>query len=166
MIMSRRNMLAGTAAGGIATATVARAANLGNPDTPAQGPAAIKGDPHSGSDPGPRNPALAQEFPSSVMPPSTDHGNVENFWFPFAQANRRVQDGGWSREVTVRELPIATTLADQAGRSFVEDVTAGDLWNFPSGIPHSIQGLEPDGTEFLLVFEDGAFTEFSTFLPT
>jgi oxalate decarboxylase len=112
-----------------------------------------------------------------------------------------VQDGGWAREVTVRELPIATTLAgvdmrltaggirelhwhkpaewafvlygnaritgfDQAGRSFVNDVTAGDLWNFPSGIPHSIQGLGPDGTEFLLVFDDGAFSEFSTFLPT
>src|SRR5579863_3292872 len=41
-----------------------------------------------------------------------------------------------------------------------------DLWNFPSGIPHSIQGLEPDGTEFLLVFDDGAFSEFDTFLVT
>ncbi len=55
---------------------------------------------------------------------------------------------------------------DQAGRSFVADVTAGDLWNFPSGIPHSIQGLEPDGTEFLLVFDDGSFSEFATFLPS
>jgi len=31
---------------------------------------------------------------------------------------------------------------------FVDDVGVGDLWYFPSGIPHSIQGLEPDGVEF------------------
>jgi oxalate decarboxylase/phosphoglucose isomerase-like protein (cupin superfamily)/CRP-like cAMP-binding protein len=37
---------------------------------------------------------------------------------------------------------------------------------FPSGIPRSIQGLAPDGCEFLLVFDDGAFSEFSTFLPS
>jgi oxalate decarboxylase len=36
------------------------------------------------------------------------------------------------------------------------------LWTFPSGIPHSIQGLEPDGCEFLLAFDDGTFSEFDT----
>jgi oxalate decarboxylase len=36
----------------------------------------------------------------------------------------------------------------------------------PSGIPHSIQGLGPDGCEFLLVFDNGAFDEDSTFLLT
>jgi len=35
---------------------------------------------------------------------------------------------------------------------------------FPSGIPHSIQGLEPDGTEFMLVFDDGNFSESETVL--
>src|SRR5215468_388471 len=33
-----------------------------------------------------------------------------------------------------------------------------------SGIPHSIQGLGPDGCEFLLVFDDGEFDEDNTFL--
>jgi oxalate decarboxylase len=42
-------------------------------------------------------------------------------------------------------------------------VTAGDLWYFPSGIPHSIQGLPPDGCEFLLAFPSGKFSENSTF---
>ena len=118
------------------------------------------------------------------MPLSTDSGDMPNFWFPFAAANKRLQDGGWARQVTVNELPIAKSLAavdmyltagavrelhwhlpaewafvlygnaritgfDQDGRSFVADVNLGDLWNFPSGIPHSIQGLDPDGTEFL-----------------
>ena len=58
------------------------------------------------------------------------------------------------------------TAIDQAGHAFVDDVDAGDLWFFPPGIPHSIQGLEPDGTEFLLVFNDGNFSEDSTFLLT
>ena len=58
------------------------------------------------------------------------------------------------------------TAVDQEGRAFVDDVETGDLWFFPPGIPHSIQGLEPEGTEFLLVFDDGNFSEDSTFLLT
>jgi oxalate decarboxylase len=201
MIISRRNMMAAAAAGGILSASAARAVQLGNPDNPPQGPDAIKGNPHSASDPGPKNPILGGQFPDSEMPPSTDHGDIPNFWFPFAAANKRTQDGGWAREVTVKELPIAKSLAgvdmrltaggvrelhwhlpaewafvlygnaritgfDQDARSFVADVSAGDLWNFPSGIPHSIQGLDPDGTEFLLVFDDGKFSEYDTFLPS
>jgi oxalate decarboxylase len=55
------------------------------------------------------------------------------------------------------------TAVDSRGRSFVQDIGPGDLWYFPSGIPHSIQGLAPDGCEFLLVFDDGGFSEFDTF---
>ena len=50
------------------------------------------------------------------------------------------------------------------GKSFVADVKKNDLWYFPSGIPHSIQGLDPDGTEFMLVFNDGNFSEAETVL--
>jgi hypothetical protein len=39
------------------------------------------------------------------------------------------------------------------------------MWNFPAGIPHSIQGFE-EGCEFLLIFDDGNFSEDSTFLIT
>jgi oxalate decarboxylase len=52
---------------------------------------------------------------------------------------------------------------DAQGRNFVDEVGVGDLWYFPSGIPHSIQGPEPDGVEFLLVFDDGDFDENNTF---
>src|SRR6185295_14779441 len=48
--------------------------------------------------------------------------------------------------------------------SFVADVKQNDLWYFPGGIPHSIQGLEPDGAEFMLVFDDGDFSESETVL--
>jgi len=52
---------------------------------------------------------------------------------------------------------------DSEGRTFIDDVGAGDVWFFPSGIPHSIQGLE-GGVEFMLVFDDGEFSEDNTFL--
>jgi oxalate decarboxylase len=112
-----------------------------------------------------------------------------------------MQEGGWSREVTVRELAVSKSIAgvdmrltaggirelhwhtaaewalmlygnaritglDAEGKSFVSDVTEGDLWYFPTGIPHSIQGLNPDGCEFLLVFDDGNFSEYETVLLT
>jgi oxalate decarboxylase len=56
------------------------------------------------------------------------------------------------------------TAIDAEGKSFVNDVKAGDLWLFPSGNPHSIQGLGPDGCKFVLVFNQGDFDEFDTFL--
>jgi oxalate decarboxylase len=55
------------------------------------------------------------------------------------------------------------TCVDPQGRNFVDDVQQGDLWYFPSGYPHSIQALQ-EGCEFLLVFDDGAFSEDNTFL--
>lgn len=135
--------------------------------------------------------------------PGSDAGSVPNLRFSFAGSYRRVEEGGWSREVTARELPIARTLAGvnmhlgpggvrelhwhkQAewaymlageaqitavrpdGEPFAADVRVspegiGDLWYFPAGIPHSIQGLA-SGCEFLLVFDDGEFSEDATFL--
>jgi oxalate decarboxylase len=56
------------------------------------------------------------------------------------------------------------TCIDADGKSFVTDVKENDLWFFPPGIPHSIQGLAPDGCEFLLVFDDGNFSEYETVL--
>ncbi|KAG8781167.1 hypothetical protein FRC12_022168 [Ceratobasidium sp. 428] len=57
---------------------------------------------------------------------------------------------------------------DQEGRNYIADVYPGDLWYFPPGIPHGIQGLKDtaDGCEFLLVFDDGKFSEDSTFQVT
>ena len=147
---------------------------------------------------GPRNLSLEMQNPDLLASPSTDSGTIPNLKFSFATARNRLTNGGWAREVTVRELPIATTLAgvnmrlkpggirelhwhkeaewafmlagrarvtvlDAQGRNFIDDVGVGDLWNFPAGFPHSIQGLE-EGCEFLLVFDDGKFSENETFL--
>ena len=126
---------------------------------------------------GPRNIPLELENPDQIASPYTDSGTVPNLKFSFAAARNRILPGGWAREVTARELPIATTLAgvdmrlkpgayrelhwhkeaewafmlkgraritaiDSEGRAFQDDVGEGDLWTFPSGVPHSVQGLE------------------------
>ena len=150
---------------------------------------------------GPKNASLEAQNPDSVRSPETDSGTVSPFKYSFALARTRIGSGGWTRQVTARELPISKGIAgvemrlnaggvrelhwhveaewaimlygraritavDQEGRSFVSDVGVGDLWLFPKGIPHSIQGLGPDGCRFLLVFDDGNFNEFETFLIT
>jgi oxalate decarboxylase len=155
----------------------------------------------SRSDPGPANSVLDAANPDSFNPVSTDAGGVQTFKYPFAFAHKRLQEGGWSREVTVRELAVSKSLAgvdmrltaggvrelhwhtaaewaimlygtaritciDIEGKSFVADVKENELWFFPPGIPHSIQGLAPDGCEFMLVFDDGNFSEYETVLLT
>ena len=58
------------------------------------------------------------------------------------------------------------TVLDENGRPAVADVKAGDLRYFPAGLPHSLQGLGPDGAEFVLAFGNGQAFEFSTLLVT
>jgi oxalate decarboxylase len=151
------------------------------------------------SDPGPENVPLMQENPSANMPPFTDHGNPPPIWYSFDITAKRIQGGGWTHQVTERELPQSKDLAgvnmrltagsfrelhwhladewaimlagkarvsilQPDGKMFIDDIGVGDLWYFPAGYPHSIQGLEGEGCEFLLVFDQGDFSEDDTFL--
>jgi oxalate decarboxylase len=160
-------------------------------------PQPIRKDGAGATDFGPRDIMRDLENPDMLVPPATDSGTVPNLKFSFSDTHMELSHGGWSRQVTVRQLPIATTLAgvnmrltpggvrelhwhqqaewafmilgraritavDQDGRNFIADVGIGDLWYFPPGIPHSIQGLE-EGCEFLLVFDDGSFSDLNTF---
>ena len=131
---------------------------------------------------GPTDPLRDSEAPDAFAAPGTDHGTVDNLRFSFSDAHNSLYPGGWSREVTMRELPISKSMAgvnmrleagavrelhwhkqsewsyvlygnaritsvDQDGRNFEEDVKEGDLWYFPGGVPHSIQGIGQDGCE-------------------
>jgi oxalate decarboxylase len=58
------------------------------------------------------------------------------------------------------------TVLDPAGQAYVADVKEGDLWYFPSGYPHSLQGTGTDGCEFIIAFDDGKASEFNTLLMT
>ncbi len=154
---------------------------------------------NSASDPGEENKPLLAENPNSNEPPFTDHGDPGTIWYSFDLAKKRLQGGGWTHQVTDRELPNSkeiagvnmrltvgsfrelhwhtsdewaymitgdarVTLLQTDGKMFIDDVKAGDLWYFPAGLPHSIQGTGNDGCEFLLVFNDGHFSEDDTFL--
>src|ERR1700692_2365393 len=154
---------------------------------------------HSSSNPAQENKPLLTENPNSNTPPPTDHGDVVPLWYSFDLVKKRVEEGGWTHEVTETVLPSSkdisgvnmrltagsyremhwhtadewayvlygnarVTVMNPDGTMFIGDVSEGDLWLFPAGYPHSIQGLDPDGTEFLLVFNQGDFSEDGTML--
>ncbi|TCD65244.1 hypothetical protein EIP91_002952 [Steccherinum ochraceum] len=60
---------------------------------------------------GPHNVPLELENPSLLAPPTTDHGTVQNAKWPFALSHNRLQTGGWARQQTVADMPIAKELA-------------------------------------------------------
>ena len=154
---------------------------------------------HSVSNPGPENKPLLDENPNSNLPPPTDSGNLDPVWHSFDLTHKRVQEGGWTNEVTQKVLPSSkdiagvrmrltagsfrelhwhtsdewafmlygnarVTVLNPDGTILIGDVGKGDLWYFPAGFPHSIQGLGPDGSEFMLIFNQGTFSEDNTFL--
>ncbi len=107
--MTRRGLL-GAGAGGLAAASVlstARAAGFGNPDEPPQG-AINATNPASLTDPGPQNPAIADQFPAANSPPATDTNDLPQFWASFNNASKRIQNGGWARQVTQADFAIST----------------------------------------------------------
>src|ERR1700722_15810181 len=190
---TRRSLLGAgsSAAAALLTATVAGAQQRTTARTGARD--------RSATDPGPENRPLLAENPSSNAPPPTDQGDVGPIWYSFDLTHKRIQEGGWTHQVTQRELPSSADIAgvnmrltagsfrelhwhtadewaimlygnarvtvlNPDGTIFIDDVAKGDLWFFPAGFPHSIQGLGPDGCEFLLVFNQGMFSEDNTFL--
>src|SRR5260370_6536052 len=109
-MLSRCDVLAVTAAGAVMSASTARAASFGNPDEPPQG-AINAQNPASITDPGPQNQVIANQFPSAVSPPATDVGSLQMNWASFNNAPRRIQNGGWAREVTQATFPISDTIS-------------------------------------------------------
>ncbi|KDN38503.1 hypothetical protein RSAG8_09488, partial [Rhizoctonia solani AG-8 WAC10335] len=119
---------------------------------------------------GPQNVELDRQNPDFLVSPSTDSGSVSNVKWPFSLSHNRVQDGGWARQQNAHSMPIATTMAgvnmrlkagairelhwhvtaegscrvvvvNADGQNYNADVYPGDLWYFPPGIPHVLQGL-------------------------
>jgi oxalate decarboxylase len=105
----------------------------------------------------------ARETTTRELPVSTEIAGV----------NMRLTPGGirelhWHKEAEWAYVIAGScriSILDEEGRLFIDDVSVGDLWYFPAGLPHSIQALA-DGVEFLLVFDSGDFSENETFLIT
>jgi oxalate decarboxylase len=199
-MLSRRKVLTTAAASVALSTTAAGAAIFGNPDQPAEGSVNVT-NPKALIDPGPQDPGLAGNEPAFLDPPSTDVNGMPQYWASFNLAPKRIQNGGWARQITQDDFKISTTIAgvnmrlgpggvrelhwhqqaewavmtfgncrvtilDTMGRPQVADVKQGDLWYFPAGYPHSLQGLEPDGCEFVIAFDNGDSSEFNTLLVT
>src|SRR5437899_9817196 len=97
---------------GVGSAALAAASMLSTKDAAGQGQESAqkpKTD-RSRSDPGPTNAALDAANPDSNNPLATDAGGVQTFKYPFSFAHKRLHQGGWSREVTVRELAVSQAL--------------------------------------------------------
>ena len=58
------------------------------------------------------------------------------------------------------------TVIAPSGDAEISDFGPGDVWYFPKGHGHSIQGIGAQECHFLLVFDDGRFSEFGTFSIT
>src|SRR5258706_856337 len=109
---------------------------------------------HSSSNPGPENKPLLDENPSSNLPPPTDHGHIEPIWYSFDLTTKRVEEGGWTNQVTERVLPNSKDLAGVRMR-----LTAGSFrelhWHTADEWAIMLYGnarvtcLNPDGTMFI-----------------
>ena len=146
---SRRGFL------GVGSAALVAAGMMSAADAEAQDqkPYPAKND-RSASAPGPGNPPLDEQNPDSFLPPPTDAGGVQTFKYPFAISHKRMQEGGWSREVTVRELAVSKSMAGVDMR-----LTAGGIrelhwhtaaeWAFMLYGNARITGLDAEGKSFV-----------------
>ncbi len=167
--VSRRDMLGAAAAGGVvATATGTETFGQGQPPfgpTPA--------------------PLAGSELPSfrfqlgAVAPKRWDGGWAKEATvaeFPVSQALAGVlmslAPGGlrelhWHANAAewayVIKGQCRVTTINPQGQSQIVDFNAGDVWYFPRGFGHSIQGIGSEDCLFVLVFDNGYFSEFGTF---
>ncbi len=172
--LSRRNVIGGAAAGSVvvaaASASTARAAG----EQPRFGPAPpplsgrelpsfrfpLGAQPAKTYDGGWAKEATVAEFPVSeklagVLMQLSPGGLRELHWHANAAE--------WAYVLKGR---CRVTTIDPQAHSEVVDFAAGDVWYFPRGHGHSIQGLGPDDCQFILVFDNGYFSEFGTFSIT
>ncbi|CZT41256.1 related to oxalate decarboxylase [Rhynchosporium secalis] len=103
----------------------------------------------------------ARQQNSQQLPAATDFAGVDMRLAPHAYRELHWHTANeWS---LIMKGSVRLSAVNEKGETFTDDVGAGDVWFFPAGVPHSIQALD-EGVEFLLVFDDGAFSEDATFL--
>jgi hypothetical protein len=83
-------------------------------------PQPIRNDGAGATDFGPRDIMRDLENADMLVPPATDAGTIPNLKFSFSDAPMQLNHGGWSRQVTVRELPINQWMA-LTPRQLVQD---------------------------------------------
>jgi oxalate decarboxylase len=58
---------------------------------------------------------------------------------------------------------VRTTVFDPQGRAETNDFDPGDVWYFPRGHGHMLECLGDAPCHFILIFDNGYFSEFGTF---
>ena len=119
---TRRDVLAGAAIG--AGALIGAQRTIADEVQPSRKPGV------GGTDPGPRNLLREQQDPDMVNPPPTDHDTSPNLRFTYADSHIRQEGGGWTRQITERELGVL-----RRGISFIEQ------HRLSSGLLGLFQGL-------------------------
>ena len=66
----------------------------------------------------------------------------------------------------VLEGRVRTTVIDPGGLAETNDFDPGDVWYFPRGHGHMLQCLGDKPCHFILIFDNGYFSEFGTFSIT
>ncbi|PBP18592.1 hypothetical protein BUE80_DR010625 [Diplocarpon rosae] len=103
----------------------------------------------------------ARQQTERQLPASTEFAGVDMRLAPHAYRELHWHTANeWS---LIMKGSVRLSAVNEKGETFTDDVGAGDVWFFPAGVPHSIQALD-EGAEFLLVFDDGGFSEDATFL--
>ena len=188
--ISRRQMLAVTAAGGLLTTTTVVNAQSG----PFQSRPGDGGFGRQASELPPGD-KVAYHDPKEVA-------DMPDFRFSLDGNRPKVTSGGWAKEATVHQFPISkgiagvhmfldpgasrelhwhaiaaewayvidgrcqTVVLDPSGASEINNYGPGDLWFFPKGHGHSIQTIGDKPCHFILSFDNGAFSEHGTFSIT
>jgi oxalate decarboxylase len=172
--LSRRNVIGSAAVGSVVVAAANASTALAAGEQPRFGPAppplggkalpsfrfALGAQPAKDYDGGWAKEATVAEFPVSeklagVLMQLSPGALRELHWHANAAE--------WAYVIKGR---CRVTTIDPQAHSEVVDFAAGDVWYFPRGHGHSIQGLGPDDCEFILVFDNGYFSEFGTFSIT
>src|SRR5256886_7904663 len=66
----------------------------------------------------------------------------------------------------VDEGQVRTTVIDPEGHAETNDFEPGDIWYFPRGHGHMLECLGDEPCHFILIFDNGYFSEFGTFSIT
>jgi oxalate decarboxylase len=66
----------------------------------------------------------------------------------------------------VLEGNVRTTVIDPQGRTETNEFAPGDVWYFPRGHGHMLESLGDKPAHFILIFDNGYFSEFGTFSIT
>lgn len=130
-----------------------------------------------------REPGLSFRYALETATPRTGHGGITRGAsvreFPasvgIAGVSMRLAPGAmrelhWHANAAEWAYVVSghcrTTILHPSGGSATDSFGPGDVWYFPRGWGHSIQGLGPGECHFILIFDNGDFSEDHTFSLT